>query len=326
MPTSECSPPPAGGADFFRRTDFWSHFQHHSVRVGANDVHYVAGGTGAPVLLIPGWPQSWYAWRYVMAALRAAGRRVVAVDPRGMGESDAPVGPYDLGTVAAEIHAVAQAGGLLADGPIDVAGHDVGAWIAYAYGADWPGDIRRLALLDALVPGLSAPRADVDPAEAARRGWHFAFNQLDDLPEILIPGREQAFLTWLFRAKAARAWTITADDIAVYARQLAAPGALRAVGAYYRAAFSTAGVAANRRRAETPLTMPVLALGAEFGVGDSMAAALRALAGAVTGTVVAGAGHYLPEEAADDVSRALLEFFSSAGPDQPSTMKKADQI
>lgn len=297
------------GAEFFRHSSFWETFHHAAVRIGGTNLHYVDGGAGSPILLIPGWPQSWYAWRYVMPRLVGAGHRVIALDPRGMGESDAPAGTYDLATVAAEIRAFAKIVGLLDAGPIDVAGHDVGAWIAYAFAADHRADIRRLAVLDALVPGLSTPRTDLPHDEAILRSWHFAFNQLDELPELLISGREEAFLTWLFRAKSIHAWTIAPEDIAVYARQLASPGAIRAAGSYYRQAFSPEGIAANRRRAEHRLDIPVLALGAERGVGDGIVTALQALAGSVQGCVIENAGHYLPEEAANHVAGELIGFF-----------------
>jgi pimeloyl-ACP methyl ester carboxylesterase len=193
MMTTYSEQPEYVGADFFARTDFWGTFRHGSTQVGDVNLHYVEGGEGAPILLIPGWPQSWYAWRYVMHRLVKSGRRVIAVDPRGMGESDAPVGRYDAGAVAAEIHAFADKLGLLDNGPIDVAAHDVGVWITYALAADWRSDIRRIALLDALVPGLSAPRTDLPATEANLRSWHFAFNQLDELPQLLISGREEVF-------------------------------------------------------------------------------------------------------------------------------------
>jgi len=301
------------GADFMARTDFWHRFRHACTRVGDVNIHYVEGGDGPPILLIPGWPQSWYAWRYVMPQLVDAGYRVIAVDPRGMGESDAPTGDYGLGTVAAELHHFAETIGLLEMGPIDVVGHDVGTWIAYAWAADWPSDIRRVALLDALIPGVSAPRTDLPVDEANRRSWHFAFNQLDDLPELLISGREEVFLTWLFRVKSLQPWTITAEDIAVYARQLAAPGALRAVTGYYQSALSAEGVAANRLRAEKRLDIPLLILGAERGVGNHMVKALQALATNVQGEVVLNAGHYLPEEAANRIADLLVGFFKSQG-------------
>jgi len=297
------------GAEFFARSDFWSVFRHASVKVGDVNLHYVEGGAGEPILLIPGWPQSWYAWRYVMAELVKAGRRVIAIDPRGMGESDAPAQGYSLGAVAAEIREFASIIGLLEQGPIDLAGHDVGTWIAYALASDWPSDVRRLAVLDALVPGISTLRTDLPPVEANIRSWHFAFNQLDQLPEILITGREQEFLTWLFKAKSMQSWTIAPEDVAVYARQLAAPGALRAASCYYQSALSPEGVAANRRRSETFLEMPVLALGAERGAGDTIVSALRTLAKDVEGSVILGAGHYLPEEASNRVASEFIRFF-----------------
>jgi pimeloyl-ACP methyl ester carboxylesterase len=296
------------GADFMQQTNFWQQFRHASTRVDEVNIHYVEGGEGPPVVLIPGWPQSWYAWRYVMPQLVAAGHRVIALDPRGMGESDAPAGGYDLASVAAELHHFAQTIGLLDNGPIDVVGHDVGSWMAYAWAADWRPDVRRVALLDALIPGLSAPRTDLSIDEANRRSWHFAFNQLDGLSEVLIAGREEAFLTWLFRAKSLQPWTITAEDIALYARQLAAPGALRAVTGYYQSAFSLEGIAANRLRAETPLDIPLLALGAERGLGEHMVSALQKLASNVRGDVVRNAGHYLPEEAANRIADELVDF------------------
>jgi pimeloyl-ACP methyl ester carboxylesterase len=277
--TQRLDQPEHVGNAFFTRTDFWGTFRHNATRVGTTNIHFVEGGTGEPILLLPGWPQSWYAWRYVMVQLVAAGRRVIAIDPRGMGESDAPRDAYDLATVAAEIHALARITGLLEHGPLDVAGHDVGAWIGYAYAADWPDDVRRLALLDALIPGLSTPRTDLDLVEANLRSWHFAFNRLDDLPKILV------------------------------ARQLGSPGALAAAGEYYKSAFSPAGIEANRKRAETPLAFPVLALGAERGVGDGIVNALKAVASNVEGGVIAGVGHYLPEEAPTRIAAELIRFF-----------------
>ncbi|MBF6616325.1 MAG: alpha/beta fold hydrolase [Candidimonas sp.] len=297
------------GVDFMIRSDFWQRFRHASARVGDVNLHYVEGGNGPPVLLIPGWPQSWYAWRYVMPRLADAGYRVVAIDPRGMGESDAPVGSYDMTTVSTELHHFAGKVGLLENGPIDVVGHDVGSWIAYAWAADWRSDIRRVAMFDALVPGLSAARSDLPAEEANLRSWHFSFNQLDELPQLLIAGREEVFLTWLFHAKALQPWTITAEDIAIYARQLAAPGALRAVTGYYQSALSPTGVAANRLRAKKRLDIPVLAVGAERGVGDRIVDALRSLAEDVQGDVILNAGHYLPEEASNRVSELLVGFF-----------------
>ena len=120
---------------------FWMHFRRDTVTVKGVRLHAVEGGSGTPILLLPGWPQSWYAWRYVMPLLIGAGRHVIALDPRGMGDSDRPAAGYDMRTVAAELHDFVAALGLTADGPVDVVGHDVGTWIGYAYAVEWPGDV-----------------------------------------------------------------------------------------------------------------------------------------------------------------------------------------
>ena len=173
---------------------FWTRFRHGTASVAGVRLHFVEGGEGAPILLLPGWPQSWYVWRYVMPLLASAGRRVIALDPRGMGDSDRPASGYDMRTVAAEIHGFVEALGLTASAALDVVGHDVGTWIGYAYAADWPSDVRRLALFDARLPGVSPPPAAGIPSEDLNlKTWHFAFNRLDDLPEILLAGASASF-------------------------------------------------------------------------------------------------------------------------------------
>lgn len=293
----------------FDAAGFWRAFHRDTVTVGGVRLHFVAGGRGAPVLLLPGWPQSWYAWRYVMPLLAEAGRRVIAVDPRGMGDSDRPAAGYDMRTVAAEIHGFIEALELTADGSIDIVGHDIGAWIGYALAAEWPQDVRRLAVFDSALPGISAFQPAGIPSEEANvRTWHFGFNRLDDLPEILLQGREREFLAWLFRAKSLRGWTITPTDLEEYARVNALPGATRSALAYYRHIFSAEGLECNRRRAETRLDIPVLAFGAQRGAGAILFDTMRVVAHDVSGGVFDDCGHYMPEEAPRAVASQILAF------------------
>src|ERR1700760_3754264 len=207
----------------FDPATFWTQFHHDTVVIKGVRLHFVEGGRGAPILLLPGWPQSWYVWRYVMPLLASAGRRVIALDPRGMGDSDRPASGYDMRKVVAEIHGFWEGLGLKTGGALDVVGHDIGTWMGYAYASDWPSDIRRLALFDARLPGVSPPPAAGIPSDEMNvRTWHLAFNRLDDLPEILLGGREREFLIWLFRAKAVRHWAITPSDLEEYIRVNAA--------------------------------------------------------------------------------------------------------
>jgi pimeloyl-ACP methyl ester carboxylesterase len=299
-------------ADTLRPYDsakFWMQFRHDVATIKGVRLHFVEGGSGAPILLLPGWPQSWYAWRYVMPLLAAAGRRVIALDPRGMGDSDRPASGYEMRTVAAELHGFVEALELTANGPVDVVGHDVGTWIGYAYAAEWPDDVKRLAVFDAALPGITPPPpAGIPSAEANAKTWHFAFNRLDDLPEILLHGREREFLTWLFRAKSSRAWTIAPADLDEYVRVNAAPGATRAALSYYRHKLGPEGIAHSRARADRKLAIPVLAFGAETGVGATLIDTMRLVATDVRGGVFAGCGHYMPEEAPRAVAEQVIRF------------------
>ena len=294
----------------FDAVSFWTQFRHGSAAVNGIRQHYVEGGEGAPVLLVPGWPQSWYAWRYIMPQLAASGRRVIAVDPRGYGDSDRPAFGYDMKTVAAEMHGFAEALGLLGGSGLDVVGHDIGTWISYAYAADWPGDVKRLALFDGAIPGVTPPPpAGIPPAEQNIKTWHFAFNRLDDLPELLLHGREREFLTWFFSSKAVRPWAIGPSDLDEYVRVAQVPGTARASSAYYRASFGTEGLAQNRARAEKKLTLPILAYGADHGVAGSLVETLRGIAENVQGGIFTSCGHYMPEEAPEAILRELFRFF-----------------
>jgi pimeloyl-ACP methyl ester carboxylesterase len=293
----------------FDPATFWTQFHHDTVVIKGVRLHFVEGGSGTPILLLPGWPQSWYAWRYVMPLLAKAGRRVIALDPRGMGDSDRPASGYELRTVAAELHGFVEALRLTANGPVDIVGHDLGTWIGYAYAAEWPGDVKRLAVFDAALPGITPPPpAGIPSAEANVRTWHLAFNRLDDLPEILLQGREREFLTWLFRAKSTRPWTITPTDLGEYVRVNAAPGATRAALSYQRHNLGPEGIAHSRARAERKLAMPVLAFGAESGVGATLLDTMRLVAADVRGGVFAGCGHYMPEEAPRAVAEQIIRF------------------
>lgn len=286
-------------------------FHHRYVSVGEVRLHYVECGHGKPLLLLPGWPQSWYAWRHVMPRLAAAGRRVIAVDPRGLGDSDKPDDGYSLATVARDLHIFAQQLELVAREPLDVAGHDIGTWIGYAWAVDWPQDIGRLALYDAALPGITPPAAAGIPDEQANiRTWHFGFNRLADLPELLVQGREREYLAWLFRSKLHVSSAIGADDLDEYARILRGPGALRASFSYYRALFNEGGLEQNRARAGHRLTIPVMAWGASGGVGNALLNTLEGVAETVSGGTIKDCGHYIPEETPNIVARQLENFFA----------------
>jgi pimeloyl-ACP methyl ester carboxylesterase len=205
-----------------------SGIEHHVTRIDGTRFHYVTAGNGDPVLLLPGWPESWIAWRKVVPLLVAAGRSVVVLDPRGFGESDKPAGGYDLDTASRDLHRFLEATGLTRPGGIDVIAHDVGTWIAHAHAVDFPADVKRLVLTESNIPGVTAFPGGI-PSEAINlKAWQFAFNRLNDLPEMLIQGREREYLAWIFSTKSTRSYAIDPAALDEYTRQYSAPGAMRA--------------------------------------------------------------------------------------------------
>ena len=290
--------------------------EHHIAKIDGTRFHYVTAGTGDPVLLIPGWPESWIAWRKVLPLLVSAGRRVVVIDPKGFGESDKPAGGYDLDTAARDLHGFLEATNLATPGGIDIIAHDVGTWIAHAHAANYPADVRRLVLTESNIPGVTAFASAGIPSEAANlKSWQFAFNRLNDLPEILVQGHEQAYLAWIFATKSFRSYAIDSAALEEYTRQYSAPGAMRAGFAWYRANFDAEGLAQAKARAVKRLTMPVLALGGSEGVGDALRATVatigdRVQGGPITGSIT-GCGHFLPEECPDELTEAVLKFWQS---------------
>ena len=277
-----------------------SSFTHRYVRIDGHRVHCVCAGHGRPVLLIPGWPQTWFAWRHVMAALAGHGFMAIAVDPPGTGHSDRPQDGYDTGSIAATLHRVMQT---LGHERYQVVGHDVGMWVGYALASDFPTVVQRLAVTEAVIPGLATAPSIFVPPEQNVFLWHFLFNQLADLPEALTGGRETAYLSYVFDT-----WSHYRDRVAtrVYIEAYSAPGGLRGGFAYYRAIPET--IRQNRVRAGRKLGMPVLAIGAEFATNDAPLLTLRDHATNLRGAIIPDCGHFIMEEADQAFIAHLLPF------------------
>ncbi|PKU24095.1 alpha/beta fold hydrolase [Telmatospirillum siberiense] len=283
-----------------------SGFEHRFETVDGVRLHYVTGGKadGEVVVLLAGFPESWFAWRKVLPLL-APTYRVIAPDLPGQGDSDRPADGYDTRTLAVLVH------GLLGRLGIEryfLAAHDVGAWVAYPQAVLFEGAVRRLALLDAGIPGITLPDALPSAPDRAWRTWHFAFHSIPDLPEMLIAGRERDYLDWFLRRKAADPGTFSETDLDEYLRVFKKDGGLRAGLAYYRAAALSARQ--NRDlRARGKLKVPVLALGSDQGSIPDMATPLQRFAEEVRGATIKSCGHFLPEEQPAAVAGELTAFF-----------------
>ena len=290
----------------YDRTAFDKIFNRRRITAHGAELQVVEGGSGLLVLLVPGWPQSLYAWRKVMPRL-AAQYRVVAFDPPGIGDSAPPVGGYDTANIADHINPLLDE---LGAKDCLLVTHDIGAWLGYAYAVRNPARVRRLVAIDAAIPGMAPPDVYTMTPERLHKTWHFAFNFLPELPELLITGREREFLTWLFEAKSIDfTKAFDADAMDEYVRIYTKPGAWSNGLGYYRAIFES--MAQNRATAATPLTMPVLAIGGEAGLGDAMRGTFERFSPQLSGAVIPNCGHYVPEESPEALLAVMTPFLAA---------------
>lgn len=273
-------------------------FQSRMVRVGDVNLHAVVGGSGAPLLLLHGFPQTWWEWRKVMPAL-ASRFTVVAADLRGAGHSDCPQSGYDKATLGADMVGLMKA---LGHGKFAVCGHDIGAMVAYALAATHREAVTKLVILDVPIPGVSFWEGlFADP-----RVWHFAFHMKPNLPELLLRDREYEYVSSFVHDRAYDHNAIEEDDLRVFARALAMPGRTRGGLEWYRAFPKDA--ADTRAWAKNKLTVPVLALGGEQRWGSVIVGMMQELALDVRGGSLPNCNHWLAEEQPELLLKALFEF------------------
>lgn len=269
----------------------------------AHDIHSLAGGSGSLVVLLPGWPQTADAYGDILPMLTAR-HQVLALDPPGLGNSAPSPGGYDTAQIS---RMLANAVEGATSGSYHLVGHDVGAWIAYAWAAQFPERLSSLTLLDSAVPGCSAPRTFPLPYELNVKLWQFSFNTLPDLPEMLTQGRERELLNWLFKNKSQHPERISSAHRDRYVECYSRAGGMSNGFAYYRAVAQSA--AQNVEFSRTKLAMPVLALGGQSAVGDSLRQSLEGLAHSVEGGVIPDCGHFMMEEQPEVIAEELLRFF-----------------
>ncbi|MCP2256467.1 Pimeloyl-ACP methyl ester carboxylesterase [Streptoalloteichus tenebrarius] len=288
-------------------------FTSAHAEVNGTRLHHVTGGAGEPLVLLGGWPQTWWQFRKVMPAL-ARRFRVTAVDLRGMGSSAKPETGYDKRTMGEDIHELIRH---LGHESAFVAGHDIGASVGYHLAANHPESVRRLVTIDLGVPVDSWLRIPMLPAsdeqqvalETGRGGypWWFAFNQLRELPERLLVGRFRHVIDWLYGHMLVDQASVEEEARRVYAHAYDNPDAIRAGSGWYQTMRQDVAALATY----APVTVPILTL-----AGESSYAALREQMSPDLGTDIRvvemkGSGHYVPEEAPDVVVRELTEFFEA---------------
>ncbi|OWO92877.1 alpha/beta hydrolase [Rhizobium esperanzae] len=271
-------------------------------RLSGITMHYLTAGSGKPLVLLHGVPQSSHEWRHVIPFL-ADKYAIIAPDLRGLGDTSRPADGYDKKTIAEDVWELLSEH--LKIDRFNLVGHDWGGPVAFALAAQHREAVSKLAILDVTIPGDGA-----DMSQGGRR-WHHPFFRTPDLPEAMFGGREHIYLEWLFDNYGSRANVLSQEDKNEYFRTYLKPGGLRTLLAYYRG-FPT-DVKDNELFLERDgkLEMPVLALGGDSGFGRGMETmeSMQRVASDVRGGLIPGSGHWVAEEAPEFIANELRKFF-----------------
>ncbi|MFF6992972.1 alpha/beta fold hydrolase [Streptomyces sp. NPDC010273] len=274
---------------------------HHLVEVNGTQLHYAAAGAGgSPVLLVHGFPESWWTFHKVIPLL-AESHRVFAVDLRGFGDSGSGPGEYDSRTSAEDLHLLIEQLGV---GPVHLTGQDISGATVFRLASAHPQDVRSLTAIEMGLPGFGLERlADITHGGT----WHIGLLAAPGIPEMLLTGREREFLgQFAFPALNGTPGAITDADIEEFARTYSRPDGWRGAIGLYRSML-TEGPEIKALADSHALTAPVLAVGA--GGGAFTAGTMsQAAATEVSSVSLDGVGHYAAMEAPEALAEAILEF------------------
>ena len=260
-------------------------------------LHYLTAGRGTPLILLHGYAETSRMWKPIIPVL-AERFTVIAADLPGIGDSGIPANGLDMKTAAIRIHDLAKSLGVQ---KAEVVGHDIGLMIAYAYAAQFPTEVTKLALMDAFLPGVDGWEAVYNNPNI----WHFRFN--GPTPEALVQGRERKYFDYFWNDFAAdKTHSIPEADRKAYAEAYARPGRMHAGWAYFVSFLQAAKDFAQL--SQTKLTMPVLTIGGEKSLGEALGKQARLVGTDVSVVVLKDTGHWVLEERPKETTDALLKF------------------
>lgn len=276
--------------------------EHHLVSVNGTELHYVSAGTsGSPVLLVHGFPETWWVFRKVIPLL-SGDHRVFAVDLRGFGDSAIAAADHDGATAALDLSELITR---LDVGPVHLTGQDISGASTFRVAAGCPGLVRSYAAIETGLPGFGVERL----ADVTRGGaWHIGVLAAAGVPEMLLAGRERAFIAdYAVPSLCGTPGAFTDEDIDELVRCYARPCGFNGAAGHYRSMLRDGSEI--RELASRPFDTPVLTVGGRSG--EFTPSTLRQVTSDVTSVRLDGVGHYVAMEAPERLSAALLSFYRS---------------
>lgn len=280
---------------------------HHTARLNGIKIHWVTAGTGPPVYLLHGFPETWFAWRKQIARL-AESFTVVAPDLRGYGATDKPVSGYDKRTMANDVLALMDH---LGHDRIALVGHDRGARVATRFAKDHASRLDRLVVMENIPTRILADNASNPTIQAT--GWFIQFFNVPDLSEALIAGRERELLSFFYRTWSYSPDVMTPDEIDIYVREYERPGSVRGFCSDYRARAED--VAQDTEDKDVLISCPVLSLwgldSEAVGQAFDVKAVWQTMASDLTTVAIEKCGHLPHEEQPEIVNDSLAAFLAT---------------
>src|ERR1700731_3478609 len=272
-------------------------FASKDANVEGLKLHYTMGGHGPAVVLLHGFAETSRMWTPILPVL---GEKftVIAADLPGIGDSSIPANGINMKDAAISIHSLVRSLGIE---KARVVGHDIGLMVAYAYAAQFPSEIEKLAVMDAFLPGVPG----WEPIYNDPHVWHFRFN--GEYPEKLVQGRERTYFEYFWNVFAAdKNQSIPEADRKAYTSAYSKPGRMRAAWTYFASWPQLAKDFAQL--SQTKLTIPVLSIGGEKSLGNQLAEQMKLVATDVTVVVLKDTGHWILEERPKETTEALTRF------------------
>ena len=278
-----------------------SKYQSQTANLTAVKLHYLKAGTGKKTLvLIHGFGDTSHMWIPLFDEF-GTDYTIIAPDMRGLGESSRPATGYDKKTIAGDIHELVKSLGYQ---KIDLVGHDIGLMVAYAYAAQYPNEVEKLALLEAPIPGIGDIWQKIYTTPAL---WHFHF-VFSPVALDLVKGRERLFLEHFWQTLSPHPETFSEADRRLYAKSYAQVGAMRAAFEMFKT-FDMKDATDNRQFSATKLPMPVLTIEGDKAMGGALAIQAKMVATNVTSITLPDTGHWLMEQRPTELKAGLRKFF-----------------
>ena len=274
---------------------------HHFADVNDTELHYVsAGDSGSPILLVHGWPETWWAFRKLIPLL-ANKHRVFALDLRGFGDSSSADTEYGEAVAAEDLHCLVEH---IAAGPVHLLCQDISGGTAFRFAATHPDDVLSFIAVETTLAGFGLEAlADVNGFGS----WHVGFLGAPGIPTMLLPGHEHELLAgWAYPLMTATQDAVTDEDLNEFVRTYARPNAWRGTEGLYQALFSDNGATKTLADAH-PIAVPVLTVdGASYPFTETT---LRQVAtGEITAVHIQNVGHLVAQEAPEQLAAAILQF------------------